>query len=448
MSAAGYASLLRRAAALTYTASARAQTYATLPRLPSTQQPARAHHYQFRRLLSANARSSPSASDDYYAILGVPRNATQAEIKKAYYTLAKARHPDSAGGGDSNADAFAELSAAYETLSDPKKRRLYDVHGVEGVRAAEGGDGFSGEGFPGAGGPAVEDILREFGQFFGGDMPRRQAVDDPLPGEDRQAAVSLSLREAAFGVVKDVRVEASKACTTCGGSGKTSNTRIVDCVQCGGEGRIRRSGGMFQTLITTCHRCGGSGSVFKNPCGGCEGSGIVPGVKESSVSFPPGCDTGMVLRVPGGGGAGVRGGPTGDLFIQVRVEDDPYFHRDGRDLHIVAPISIAQAALGGKVSVKTIDGEESVKVRRGTQPDDTFALQGRALRGISDPKRGDQVVHFKVVVPENVSGRQKELLEELLELEGGKITRPEDCSSRSLLQRFQRFLRNVVSPRS
>lgn len=448
MSANAYASILRRAATLTYVARTRAQAHSALPSLATFQPFARTYRQQYHRLLSTDARSSPSASEDYYAVLGVPRNATQSEIKKAYYTLAKTRHPDSAGGRDSNADAFAELSAAYETLSDPKKRRLYDLHGVEGVRAAENGGGFPGEGFANPGGPAVEDILREFGQFFGGDMPRRQSVDDPLPGEDRQAVVNLSLREAAFGVVKEVRVEASKACGTCGGSGKTSKTKIEDCVQCGGEGRVRRSGGMFQTLITTCHRCGGSGSVFKNPCGGCEGSGIVPGVKENGVSFPPGCDTGVVLRVPGGGSAGVRGGPTGDLFIQVRVEDDSYFHRDGRHLHVVAPISIAQAALGGKVSVKTIDGEESVRVRAGTQPDDTLTLQGRALRGINDPKRGDQVVHFKVVVPEDVSSRQKELLQELLELEGGKITRPEDCSSRSLLQRFQRFLRNVVSPRT
>lgn len=371
------------------------------------------------------------------------RNATQAEIKKAYYALAKARHPDAAGNGSSTADAFAELSAAYETLSDPKKRRLYDAHGVEGVRAAE-----AGEGFPGPSGPAVEDILREFGQFFGGGAPRRQAVDDPLPGDDRQTVVTLSLREAAFGIVKDVRVEANKPCHSCGGTGKTENTRIIDCVQCGGEGRVRMTGGMFQTIITTCHRCGGTGKVLVDPCGTCEGSGVVPGVKETSVSFPPGCDTGMVLRVPGGGSAGVRQGPNGDLFIQVRVEEDPYFHRDGRDLHVIAPISIAQAALGGKVSVRTIDGEESVRVRHGTQPDDTSTLQGRALRGINDPKRGDQVVHFKVVVPENLTERQREILQELLELEGGKINRPEDCSSRSLLQRFQRFLKNAVSSRN
>lgn len=397
--------------------------------------------YSPLRALSSSARSSPSPLSDYYRILGVPRNASQAEVKKAYYKLAKSHHPDSGSGSD--ASAFAELSHAYETLSDPRKRRLYDTYGVEGVNAAEADTaGGPDAGFAGAAG--VEDILREFGEFFGGRNVPRRAVDEPLPGEDKQAVVRLSLNEAAFGAVKEVRVDASRTCDRCAGSGKTEKTSVQSCPQCGGEGRVRRNGGMFQTVIMSCHRCGGSGSVLRDPCGGCEGSGVTPGVKENSVSFPPGCDTGMVLRVPGGGGAGARRGPPGDLFIQVRVEEDPYFHRDGRDLHVVAPISIAQAALGGKVSIRTIDGNESVKVRKGTQPDDTYTLHGRALRGVNDPKRGNQIVHFKVVVPEKTSKRQEDLLRELLELEGGKITKPEDCGSRSLLQRFQRFLRGTV----
>lgn len=396
---------------------------------------------------TSNARSSPSQPADYYEVLGVPRSASASEIKKAYYKLAKSRHPDAAGGSVNNADAFAELSVAYEILSDPKKRRLYDLHGAEGVQAAEAGEGFPG----GPGAQGMEDVLRQFNEFFGGGMGgmggmgQRVDVDAPMPGEDRQTVVSLSLKEAAFGVVRDVRINANKTCVKCGGSGKTSQTEIIDCIQCGGTGRVTASGGMFQTIITTCPRCGGSGKEMKNPCGECDGSGVTPGIKETSVSFPPGCDTGMMLRVPGGGSAGPRGGPSGDLYIQVKVEEDSYFHRNGRDLHVVAPISVAQAALGGKILVKTIDGEESVIVREGTQPDDTHTLRGRALRGVNDPKRGDQVVHFKVVVPENVSEQQRQLLEELLELEGGKITKHEDCSSRSLLQRFQRFLRNSVS---
>lgn len=392
------------------------------------------------RALSSSARSSPSPSSDYYSVLGVSRNASPADIKKAYYKLAKSHHPDSGSGSD--ASAFAELSHAYETLSDPRKRRMYDMHGVEGVNAADAGMGGPDAGFAGAAG--VEDILREFGEFFaGGSVPKRP-VDEPLPGEDKQAVVRLSLREAAFGAVKEIRVDANRICDRCAGSGKTEKTSVQSCPQCGGEGRVRRNGGMFQTVIMSCHRCGGSGRVLRDPCGGCEGSGVTPGVRENSVSFPPGCDTGMVLRVPGGGGAGARRGPPGDLFIQVRVEEDPYFHRDGRDLHVVAPISIAQAALGGKVSIRTLDGDESVKVRKGTQPDDTYTLHGRALRGVNDPKRGNQVVHFKVVVPEKTSKKQEELLRELLELEGGRITKPEDCGSRSLLQRFQRFLRGTV----
>lgn len=403
------------------------------------------HHHRLNiRTLSSTPRSSPSPSQDYYTILGVSRDASQAEIKKAYYRLAKSHHPDSGNGSDPS--AFAELSHAYETLSDSRKRRIYDLHGPEGVNAADAGMNQDAGAGPFAGAANVEDILREFGQFFSGaDIPRqKRPVDEPLPGEDKQAVATLSLREAAFGVVKDVRVQANRTCQKCAGSGKTEKTSVRTCPQCGGDGRVRRNGGMFQTVIMTCHRCGGSGNVLRDPCGTCDGSGVTPDVRENSVSFPPGCDTGMVLRVPGGGGAGARRGPPGDLFIQVRVKDDPYFHRDGRHLHVVAPISIAQAALGGKVSVRTIDGEESVFVRKGTQPDDTHTLHGRALRGVNDPKRGDQIVHFKVVVPEQISPRQEELLTELLELEGGKITRPEECGSRSLLQRFQRFLRNTI----
>ena len=204
------------------------------------------------------------------------------------------------------------------------------------------------------------------------------------------------------------------------------------------------SGGLFQSVIVTCSRCTGSGKVLRNPCGSCRGMGVISGMKETNVAFPRGSDNGMVLRVPNAGDDGARTGPAGDLYIHVKVKEDNYFHRHGQDLHVVAPISIAQAALGGKVSVRTVDGEESVYVKAGTQPDDRDTLRGRGLRAVNSSRRGNQVVHFKVVVPENLSVRQKELLEELLDLEGGKITTPDECTSEGLLRKFQRFLRTTI----
>lgn len=398
-----------------------------------------------RTFSSSSSPNSARTSEDYYDLLGVSRTASSADIKKAYYTLAKHHHPDRAGGDPA---LFARVNHAYDTLSDPSKRRIYDHHGEDGVRAADAGADPSGSpfGFGGRAGPAdVEDLLKNFGDFFGGTPHSSPKPDAPAPGADKRASAKLSLRDAAFGVTRNVRVAAREACDSCNGSGKTSNTRVDKCATCGGEGRVSAAAGMFGAVVMECGRCGGSGGVMRDPCGSCRGLGVVPGTKDVHVAFPPGCDSGMVLRVPGGGDVGVRGGPSGDLFIQVAVEEDPYFHRRGRDLHVVAPISFAQAALGGEVTVKTIDGEESVSIKAGTQSDDTINMAGRALRGVNGPKRGDQVVHFKVVVPDRVTGRQEELLKELLELEGGKLTRPEDCSSRNLLQRFQRFLRRNIT---
>ncbi|CAN8072216.1 unnamed protein product [Agarophyton chilense] len=399
-------------------------------------------------MLSGSASSaSQRSSADYYDLLGVSRNASPSEIKKAYYRLAKDHHPDTSNG---DRDTFAQVNHAYQTLSDKNKRRIYDRFGEEGVRAADQGSDPAASAAGSAGqyaAPDIDEVLREFGQFFNGQQPQRPAVDDPLPGDDKHAVVTLSLKEAAFGISKHVRTHSVDTCHRCAGSGKTTSTRIIRCSQCSGEGRVRTSAGMFQSVIMTCHRCNGAGDVMRDPCSACNGDGVVSAFKETSVSFPPGCDTGMVLRVPGAGATGIRRGPPGDLFIQVNVKEDDYFHRSGKDLHVVAPITFAQAALGGAVEVRTLDGTEKVSVSQGTQPDDTYVLHGRAMRGVNSPRRGNQVVHFKIVVPEKLSTRQKQLITELMEEEGGKITKPEHCAPQSLLDRFQRFLRRSISPR-
>lgn len=400
-----------------------------------------------RGLATSAAREAPR---DYYDVLGVQRGASAADVKKAYYKLAKEHHPDKADG---NSEVFAEVSAAYDVLRDADKRRIYDQFGHEGVQAADAGADprAAGMGGMGSGGFAsAEDILRGFGQFFNGGSPARAAPDAPSPGDDREARVRLAFMDAVRGKTQNVSVQALQTCGDCGGSGKTTATRMDTCPDCGGTGRVQMSGGaMFGTVVMACARCGGSGQIMVDPCGSCDGAGVVPGVREIPVAFPAGADEGMVLRIPGGGDAGKRGGPAGDLYVRLQVERDPYFHRDGRDLHVVAPVSVAQAALGGTVSVRTVDGgeeggEERIRIRAGVQSDDRVTMGGRGVASVSGRPRGDQVVHVKVVVPDQLSERQKELFQELLELKGGKMERPGECGSAGLLQRFQKFLRTTV----
>lgn len=402
--------------------------------------PCRAPFRSFASRSSASARSR-----NYYDVLGVSRGASQAELKKAYYRLAKEHHPDAAGGDPAR---FAEINSAYEVLSDASKRKIYDDYGEEGVSAADSGAGpFS------SSGPSAEDIFREFGAFFsgggvGGGMPhvRRAAVDEPQPGEDRNATVTLEFAEAATGVRKKVRYRAQETCVDCDGSGKTARTKVVSCAECGGEGHVRSSPGrgLFGTVVMSCRRCNGTGDFMQNPCGRCSGLGVRPGIKESFVTFPAGTDHGMIMQVSGEGDSGIRRGHPGDLYVQVRVKEDDYFHREGRDLHVVAPVSISQAALGGEVTIRTLDGEEAVRVKRGTQSDDVSVLRGRGLPSVNSSRRGDQRVHFKVVIPRTLSARQEELLRELAKLDEGKVLKPGECDVPGLLQRFQNFLKATI----
>lgn len=385
------------------------------------------------RFLSTTAANA--AARDYYEILGVPRNASAAEVKKAYYRLAKAHHPDTSSG---DAAMFAQVSAAYDVLSDEKKRAVYDAHGHAGVSGGASHTG--GFGFNAA---SAEEVLREFAQMFGGGAARARP-DAAGRGADREAVVEIELMDAAGGVERDVAVRAMVSCEGCGGGGRKKETRIEHCGECGGSGRIRVGASAFQTIIAACPRCEGMGMAMIDPCGKCGGQGVVAGEKKRRVAVPKGADTGMLLRVRGAGDDGTRGGVSGDLYVRVKVREDEYFHRSGDDLHVVAPISFAQAALGGAVRVQTVDGSETVRVRPGSQPDDTLTMAGRAMPRPGTNTRGDQIVHLKVVVPDKLSERQREMLEEMLQMEGGTITDHEDCNAKGLLQRFQRFLRNNI----
>lgn len=408
-------------------------------------------------------------------MLGVPRTATAAEIKKAYYKAAKTLHPDAAGGGDRQ--RFASAGAAYEVLRDTAKRRVYDAHGQRGLeamrqgvspedveRAAAGGGMGGGGGFPfggmgGMGGPGagqevdVEELLKQMfgGGGGGGGRPggRRRRVNPlsvPVAGEDAGTSVELSFMDAARGTERTLRVKVNRPCGPCGGSGKTAKTRVDTCPACGGAGQATRTAGMF-VEVSACGACGGSGSRVRDACGKCGGGGVVAGSRSVVVTFPGGVEDGTTMRVPGRGHAGARGGADGDLYVQVRVAEDPHFHRVGADVHVVAPISFAQAALGASVPVRLLDGVERVDVPTGTQPDDQLRMQGRGLpqpRSLWAAKRGDQYVHFKVVVPTDMSGRQRELVEELAREEGEHpAAKPDYACKGGLVERFRGFLRDV-----
>uniref|UniRef100_A0A7S2ZH44 Chaperone DnaJ n=1 Tax=Rhodosorus marinus TaxID=101924 RepID=A0A7S2ZH44_9RHOD len=393
---------------------------------------------------------------DYYEILGVGKNAGHSDIKRAFYRLAKELHPDS--GGDK--EKFAEVNTAYQTLGDEKKRRIYDQFGQEGVQAADmgadptqnpfsGGGGFGGFGNAGAGAgggfntTTAEEFLRDVSDFFGGgNAHRAPSPESKIRGEDLQTTVTLQFLESIKGMERTITVPALVECSRCDGSGKTGDTSITNCRNCRGTGMETMARGFF-IQQSTCSRCGGSGRIVKNPCGTCDGNGQVRGKRSVTVVVPPGVDSGDSLRVPAKGNAGVRGGSAGSLYVKIRVEEDSFFHRDGLDLHVVAPITFSQAVLGGTVDVRTIDGTTPVKIAAGTQQDDQTILNGYGVPGVGarGPRgKGNQVVHFKIVIPTRASKEELELVRKLAEVEKVKVTPV--CPT--LLKRFGNFLRNIT----
>ncbi|KAF6001347.1 hypothetical protein F1559_003578 [Cyanidiococcus yangmingshanensis] len=383
-----------------------------------TRQPIQAFQWRPSRGERWMSATAVAASRDPYQVLGVSRNATLAEIKKAYYRLAKEHHPDS--GGDKA--KFAEINAAYELLSDEKKRKQYDRYGIR-----EDTDDSAAGGFETASGMGAEDILRQFREFFGGMADESGAGTGPAGsgfgffahGADVEVPLVLSFMEAARGVEKTVQVSAAVECRACRGTGATGGrTEWSACAQCGGTGQESYQRGFF-AFQSTCRRCGGSGRRLRNPCSSCSGSGVVSGSRRVVVQVPAGVDSGYSLRMTGKGEAAPRGGTPGDLYVRIQVEDDPYFHREGPHLHVVAPISFADAALGGSVRVRTLDGEAEVKIPPGTQPDDVRLMRGRGLPrpGSAVGDRGNQYVHFRLRVPTSLTSRERELIEELRQIE-------------------------------
>lgn len=352
---------------------------------------------------------------DYYDVLGVSKNATDAEIKRAYRKLAKQFHPDANQNDDESDHKFKEATEAYEILSDDSKRRQYDQFG----HAAFSQGGGPGGGFGGFGGfEDVGDMFGDiFGDIFGGGGGGRRRPNAPQKGANVQARVDLSFEEAVFGVDKDIQVTVSETCTSCNGTGAKAGTAKESCQHCKGAGQVRvNQQTLFGTVQTvrTCHVCNGAGEVIKERCGDCQGAGLKRERKTLSVSIPAGIDHGQSIRLRGKGEAGKNGGPQGDVILAIYVKAHEFFERQGNDIFYTMPISFTQAALGDELEVPTIDGPVRYEIKAGTQTHTKFRLRGKGVPNVNNPKvRGDQYITVVVKTPSQLSERQKELLREL-----------------------------------
>ncbi|HEV8045694.1 MAG TPA: molecular chaperone DnaJ [Rubrobacter sp.] len=346
---------------------------------------------------------------DYYEVLGVSREASDAEIKKSYRRLARSHHPDANPGDHYAEDRFKELTEAYEVLSNPESRRAYDTYGHQVPRGA-GSGGYTGGGYPGGGFQDIFDAF--FGDRFGGrSFFGASTAQTPSRGSDAEVEVEVSLREAAYGVDREINVQVVANCEVCDGVG---GTQSHVCGTCGGAGAVRTvRESILGQMVTTqvCSTCGGRGRVIDVYCDTCRGSGRVSEVQTRRLRVPEGIESGMRLRVSGAGHAGDPGAPAGDLYVRVRVKEEPELMRDGEDLIHRMKVSFIGAALGTEVEVPTLDGPTPVRVEPGTQPGTTLTLGGEGMPRLRRRGRGDLKVVVDVMVPTRLTGEQRELLE-------------------------------------
>ncbi len=357
------------------------------------------------------------AKQDYYEVLGVAKTASDDEIKKAYRKLAMKFHPDRNPDNPDAEEKFKEAAEAYEILSDSEKRSMYDRMGHN---AFQGGNGGSGGGF---GGFNAEDIFSQFGDIFGGAFggSGRQQQQRQRRGSDLRYVIDLTLEEAVKGVKKTITFKAPAPCDDCDGKGSKNPKDVQTCPTCHGSGQVRMQQGFF-SVQQTCSTCRGQGKIIKNPCGTCHGSGVSDRQQTLEVSIPSGVDNGDRVRLTGKGEA-IRDGQAGDLFVEVQVREHEIFQRDGADLYMDVPISIADAALGKELQIPTLDGRVSLKIPEGTQNGKLFRLRGKGVRPVRSSMTGDLLCRIMVETPVNLNTRQRELLKELQEsLDGSNLS--------------------------
>ena len=354
------------------------------------------------------------AKRDYYEVLGVERNSTDEEIKKSYRKLAVKYHPDKNPGDKAAEEKFKELSEAYEVLSEPQKRAAYDQYGHAAfdprARANRGGFGDFHDPF---------EIFREvfgggssiFDDLFGGG----RSQNAPNRGEDLRYDLQLTFEEAARGCEKEIPVTKLEPCETCNGTGREADSKVKQCPTCGGRGQVVTSRGIF-SFAQTCPRCEGAGRIIENPCKSCRGAGRRERSTKIKIKIPAGVDTGARLRSVGNGEAGIRGGPSGDLYVIIHVKPHDIFQRDGDDLLCEVPISFVQAALGADIEVPTLEGKASIKVPAGTQGGTVFRLKAKGVKNVHGYGNGDLLVRVVVEVPTHLNGAQRTKLEEFAEL--------------------------------
>jgi molecular chaperone DnaJ len=345
---------------------------------------------------------------DYYEVLSVGRDATEAQLKSAYRKLALKYHPDKNPGNAEAEERFKEAAEAYAVLCDPQKRAAYDRYGHAGVSGV-GAGGFDPNAFAG-----FEDIFGSLGDLFGfGDMfGGRRRRGGPQRGSDLRYDLEITFEESYAGAETTIQIPREEACETCKGSGAAAGSAPEVCSQCRGSGQLRFQQG-FLTVARPCPTCHGTGKVIARPCQACRGAGRVGRERKITAKIPAGIATGQRLRLYGEGEHGTAGGPAGDLYVVVHVQEHPFFHREGDDLYCEMPVAFPTLALGGEVRVPLVNGEDTIKVAAGTQPNTRFKLRGKGMPNVSGRGHGDLYVVARVAVPKKLTKEQRRLLEEL-----------------------------------
>lgn len=380
-----------------------------------------------------------SEKRDYYEVLGVAKDAADTDIKKAFRKLARKYHPDLNKDDPKQAEEkFKEVNEAYEVLSDPQKRAQYDQFGHAAFDGSAGAGGFGGGGFGGFGGfgDSSGDFGDIFDTFFGGGRSSRR--NGPQRGDDLRYNMEITFEEAAFGKETELTIPRTEECKTCHGTGAAPGTQPEECPKCHGTGQFQEVHNTpFGRMVNarTCDRCGGTGKIVKTPCPDCRGTGHVRARRKIKVKIPAGVDSSSRIRVSGGGEAGVRGGGPGDLYVYITVGQHKLFHREGNDVICEVPISFVQASLGDKIEVPTLDGKVEISVPAGIQSGTILRLKGKGIPYLHGNGRGDQHIKVKVLTPQKLTLKQKDLLQEFA-AENNENVNPEQKSWQDKIKKF------------